>query len=116
MLGRKYLRKATFAAAAVIRNEAIERAPIRTGNLKSHIAIFKRPGAINTASYAIGVRPIKLNKKIKNVLRILRKAGTPISIEGNPYYWRFVEFGTEKMRAHPFLRPAFESKKETAIE
>lgn len=28
-----------------------------------------------------------------------------------PYYWTFVEFGTSKMRAQPFIRPAFELTK-----
>ena len=32
----------------------------------------------------------------------------------DPYYWRFVEFGTSKMPAKPFLRPAFEQTKEQA--
>lgn len=27
---------------------------------------------------------------------------------GDTYYWRFVEFGTEKHRAQPFMRPALE--------
>lgn len=25
---------------------------------------------------------------------------------GDTYYWRFLEFGTENMPAHPFMRPA----------
>lgn len=33
-----------------------------------------------------------------------------------PFYWRFVEFGTSKMAARPFLRPAYEAKKMEAIE
>ncbi|APC45954.1 hypothetical protein QHH_42 [Halomonas phage QHHSV-1] len=28
---------------------------------------------------------------------------------GDTYYWRFLEFGTEHMRAQPFMRPALES-------
>ena len=32
----------------------------------------------------------------------------------DPFYWRFVEFGTSKMPAQPFLQPAFVSKKEQA--
>lgn len=34
---------------------------------------------------------------------------------GNPSYWFLVEFGTSKMAAEPFLRPAFESKKFAAL-
>jgi len=29
----------------------------------------------------------------------------------NAYYWRFLEFGTSKMEAKPFLRPAWESSR-----
>lgn len=32
----------------------------------------------------------------------------------DPFYWRFVEFGTSKMAARPFLRPAFEQSKQQA--
>ncbi|NCQ29162.1 MAG: hypothetical protein GW802_17310, partial [Armatimonadetes bacterium] len=30
--------------------------------------------------------------------------------------WRFIEFGTSKMPAKPFLRPAFEGQKENAVK
>lgn len=33
---------------------------------------------------------------------------------GNPNYWWLVEFGTSKMSAQPFMRPAFEAKKVAA--
>ena len=32
------------------------------------------------------------------------------------YFWKFIEFGTSKMAAHPFLRPAFEAKATEALE
>ncbi len=31
------------------------------------------------------------------------------------YYWYLVEFGTSKMSARPFMRPAFEAKKDDAV-
>lgn len=34
----------------------------------------------------------------------------------DPFYWRFVEFGTSKMPAKPFLRPAFEQSKHQAAK
>ena len=34
---------------------------------------------------------------------------------GDTYYWRFLEFGTSKMAAQPFLRDAIESKQSEAI-
>lgn len=38
-----------------------------------------------------------------------KKGGTAAG--GDTYYWRFLEFGTAKMAARPFLRPAFDPEK-----
>lgn len=119
VLAQKYLKRATFTAAALIEADAISRAPVRTGLLKSKIAIFKRSSDGNTAHYAIGVRRLRLTRKVKRVLKILRKANggsSGVTIDDDAFYWRFLEFGTAKMSAHPFLRPAFEAQKEAAIE
>lgn len=35
---------------------------------------------------------------------------------GDTYYWRFLEFGTSKMAAKPFLGPALEQARDAAIE
>lgn len=35
---------------------------------------------------------------------------------GDTYYWRFLEFGTTKLPAKPFFRPAIEGTKETAMQ
>lgn len=32
----------------------------------------------------------------------------------NVFYWRFVEMGTVNMPAHPFVRPAFDTRQEEA--
>jgi HK97 gp10 family phage protein len=117
ILGKRYLARATSATAAVFRDEAKSLAPFKSGNLRDNIVIFKRTADGNTAHYAVGVRPIHLTAKSKKVLRILKRAtGHRASIEGDPFYWRFLEFGTSKMAARPFLRPAFESKKQDAVE
>lgn len=118
VLAKRYLRHATFAAADVIKEEAIALAPVRTGALRDHIATFRRSSDPNTAHYAVGVRRIKFNRKEKTVLRLLRKAQhvKRIAIEGDVYYWRFLEFGTSKMAPRPFLRPAFEGKKDQALD
>ena len=40
------------------------------------------------------------------------KKGTPTT----PWYWRFKEFGTQKQRAEPFMRPAMESNLQKAAD
>lgn len=38
-----------------------------------------------------------------------------ISWKGNAFYGRFIEFGTSKLAPKPFLRPAFDAKKDEAL-
>lgn len=121
-LGKKYLRKATFAATDVIRQDAEGRAPVLTGALKAHIAIFRRPDDPSTAHYAIGVRGIRLNKKLKRLASKLRQiAGVKhLNIAGEYYYWRMQELGWHDKKGvfhkNAFLRPAFEAQKMNALE
>jgi HK97 gp10 family phage protein len=117
-IAKKTLSKATSTAAAVFRDDAKTRAPVKTGNLRDHIAVMKRSGPDkNTAKYVVGVRPIRLTRKVKKVLRILKKEfGGRTDIEGDPFYWRFLEFGTSRMQPKPFMRPAFEAQKEHALD
>lgn len=115
-------RSAVMAGARVIAREAKARAPVlaaptlqrKPGTLKKNI----RAKAVRAAQPGrweaiVGVRALKAQKIIDF------KAQTGKSGRANPddpYYWRFVEFGTVKMAAKPFLRPAFEAKKQTAAE
>lgn len=117
VLSKKYLRKATFEMARVIADDAKSRVAVRTGTLRDNIAVFKRLSTDVVSSYVVGVRKIKLNRKMKKVLRILRNSngGARTSITGDAYYWRFLEFGTAKMSAHPFMRTAFEAQKMNAL-
>jgi HK97 gp10 family phage protein len=117
ILGKKYLGRATSSAAAVFRDGARSLAPVKTGTLRENIAIFKHTTDGNTAHYTVGVRPIRLTARSKKVLRVLKRAtGSRSAIAGDPFYWRFIEFGTSKMAARPFMRPAFESRKGAALE
>lgn len=35
---------------------------------------------------------------------------------GTTFHWRFIEFGTAKMQAHPFVRPAMEQAGQQAVD
>jgi HK97 gp10 family phage protein len=45
-----------------------------------------------------------------------RNQGKRGNLSQDAWYWRFVEFGTRKMAARPFLRPALESRRREAVE
>lgn len=92
---------AVNAGAQIIKKTAIENAAMDTGRLKNSIFV-KRLTAKDfpNAQYIVGVRS---GKKLKKS-------------DKDAFYWKFVEFGTKNIAAHPFLRPAFESRKEEAAE
>ncbi len=111
-------RAALARGAKIIRDEARVLVPKDTGAVAANI-VMKRDGRPDrfgvNERYTVGVRGGA--KRYANTKRNVRKgrAGKEYKTAGNTYYWRFLEFGTEKQRAQPFLRPAFESKQQEAM-
>lgn len=116
-LQKQIARKAIAEGAEIIRKEALSRVSVRTGLLKSNIIKkslrSRNPGRV---SYVVGARRAKA--VYGNTKANVRKgrAGKSYWGKSSSYYAHMVEFGTRKMRARPFLRPAFESKKNAAFE
>ena len=103
-IARNALRGAVNAGATVIRKEAQARAPKDTGVLRRALyqkQIRELSSAVQQ-TFFVGVRQGKSAKKTKK--------GTL-----DAFYGRFVEFGTSKMPARPFMRPAFEAQKGAAV-
>jgi HK97 gp10 family phage protein len=127
-IARNALRGATAAGAAVIRKEAVRRAPVYHGDVA---AGHPKPGTLKRALYqvqsrelsglvqqvfVVGVRTGKARQAVEKKRTIKGKRAV-VGVENlDAYYWRFVEFGTSKMAARPFMRPAFEAKKTAAVE
>ena len=115
----KAVRSALRAAGKVIQQAARANAPVlviptpyrATGTVKKRITVraskFSRQAG-NEGVY-INVRPIAGKAQVKKY----GKAGA--KNKNDPFYWRFLEFGTKKMGARPFLRPAAESHGNQAI-
>lgn len=99
-------RAATAAGAVVIRNAAQAKVPVDTGNLKKNIIVKRLPKGESplTSEHIVTVRKGKLTAKQK---------GSGLK---DAFYGSFVEFGTAKMPARPYLRPAFDQNKERAVE
>jgi HK97 gp10 family phage protein len=117
--GESTLRAAGFAGADLIRNEAKMRAPVKSGVLKASIIVKraeeKSKGA-ERQTYLVLVR--KGKKKYAKTRFNVRKdrVGKEYQTDGDAYYYKFIEFGTSKMAARPFMRPAFEAMKGQALD
>lgn len=86
---KNILNSAIRAAASSIQKEAKKNALVRTGKLKKDIIIKKRRTTNTRIRYSIGIR-----------------RGT----KEDAFYGHILEFGSSKMAASPFMRPALESK------
>lgn len=87
--------KALKNAADPVLEDAKANAPVKTGKLKKGLKISG----------------IKTKDGIKYVL-----VGVNKSDNSDIFYGKFVEFGTSKMSARPFLGPAYEKNKKEIIE
>ena len=86
-------RKAILAGAKIIQDEIIRQAPEKTGKLKRNIIVSEIKQDKDGGEY-VDVGPEK-NKA---------------------FYGKMLEFGTTKMKAHPFVEPAFIAKRKEALE
>lgn len=106
-LARKHLRPALRAGAKIIRTEAQERAPVRTGALKK----------------SIKVRAGKAKKKWSAVVLVQTRDG---DFAGEEFYGAIIHEGTVervqkttgrrvgKVEPMPYMRDAFDAKKDEA--
>lgn len=101
-LARNGLRAAVNAGAEVIRKDAVSRVPVDTGRLKK--SIYKK----------------QIREKSNNLQQTFfvgaRNGKKYRQADKDAYYWRFLEFGTSKLPARPFLRPAFDARKNDAVD
>jgi len=85
------LRQAAKQGAEIIVQEAKRRAPVDTGTLRK--SIRSKFGKRSSDSVTVEIGP-----------------------SSKAYYGYFVEFGTSRMAAQPFLRPAIDEHKQRAAE
>lgn len=113
------IRGALYAGAKVIRDEAERLAPEDTGNLKRNIYIYRDRDPQSSGvveHYMILIRVGRRSKRAKQAYRMGRLNPRLRALGGmDAWYGIFPEFGTAKMPAHPFMRPAFEAKKMSAV-
>lgn len=132
VLRQRVLRNALAAGARLVRDEAKRRAPVLSP-AKAAKAPYRKPG---TVRQAISVRTSKVARREGNVgvfvnvrpakgaqyrtetlrsrllgVKVKRRTLKTVSQRGaksknDPFYWRWLEFGTRKMAPRSFLQPA----------
>jgi len=92
--GKRIENKALLAAAKPILDAAVANAPVKSGKGQAGLKIGRIKSKGDTKTVLIGIGKGDISEI---------------------FYMKFHEFGTSKMPAHPFLQPAYESKKAEAI-
>lgn len=104
----KVIQAAAKVAAPVLAAPTMTRTP---GTLQKNIAVrgSKFARQVGNEGVYVSVRPLSGKRQDR-----LGKAGA--RNPNDPFYWRFVEFGTRKMSARPFMRTAAAQKGPQAID
>lgn len=108
-VAKNTLRRAVSSGAVLVRNDARQKAPVDTGEMRKDIQVKREKDQQNgplSAKYSVFVRSGKKS----------RLSGKARGVDKDSFYWKFVEFGTSKMGARPFMATAFEAKKEDALK
>lgn len=90
-VGAKAIKNAALAGAGEVRKAARAAAPVDEGDLKKSITARATKTGTASITYRIGAT-------------------------ARAYYGMFLEFGTSKMSARPWFRPAWEESKQRALD
>ena len=107
-LRRRVLRNALAAAARVVRDDARSRTPVISAAAAPVRKGYRTPG---TVKRAIVVRTSKQARREGNVgvfvnVRPAKTGARGARNKNDPFYWRFIEFGTRYLGARRFLQRA----------
>lgn len=133
--GRFALRKAADVVLKAARANALRVDDTATPTNIARNLTLRWNGKLNRMTGDLGFRvgvlggaraPAFNAKAAASKARARRRAGIPSLAQlgeitgnqpgGQTYYWRFLEFGTEKMAAKPFMRPALEANIQRATD
>ena len=98
----------------IVQRDAKSRVPVDTGTLRENIIVSRIPPrrrGPTEEGVEVTVRYKATKYKDTAPNRKAGRVGGSYQDYGPLFYARFLEFGTSKMAARPFLRPAFEAAK-----
>jgi HK97 gp10 family phage protein len=100
-LAKKHLRKALRAGGKVLQEAIVERAPVATG---------ETPEGHDPGTLRDSVRPRISLSSVKEEGKVSIGPGK------SGWYGKFSEFGTRNEPARPWIRPAFDSSAQSALD
>lgn len=112
------IRAAAQAGASRIDDPATAESISKNIDVRWNARRFKRTGDLGFRVGVLGgarqYGDTKVNRRKQRVGDSYKTAGDKSNPGGDTWYWRFVEFGTARTPAKPFLRPALEQNVDKA--
>lgn len=110
---RRALRRGVTRGAAVVRKKARANAKNLDDKASPH-QIFKNITA-KAWRFRRGDKVVGSSVGVKGGAKTQKKQ-VQAGQSGDTWYWRFLEFGTRKQKATPFLAPALKSEENAAVQ
>lgn len=113
------VRRALGRAARLVRDEVRANAPKRTGKLEANVIAARvrndRPPGVSER-FVVSVRGRRARYADTRENRRAGRVGQTYQRDGEAFYWKFIEFGTAKMAARPFIQPSFAARAADALD
>ncbi|WP_035060605.1 HK97-gp10 family putative phage morphogenesis protein [Andreprevotia chitinilytica] len=115
--GKKAVQKALGAGAKPIVKEIRRRVPKDTGFLRKQINARKsRSKLLVQIGVRLALKPVRGDKGAYRIHQRAKISPAGRLQNANAFYWYYLEFGTSKMAAQPFMQPGFDAKKDDALD
>lgn len=109
--GAAIVRKSAVANAMRFDRAATPAQVFKEIDVRTNSKLGKKEGGVAiSVGVKGGAKRYVSNRKNRSAGRV----GNNYEGPGRVFYWRFLEFGTAKMRAQPFMRPALEQNVDSA--
>jgi HK97 gp10 family phage protein len=112
---RREARRAARRGAIVFR-DAIRRNVERLDDPRTPEKIWKNVAVQESRRQSKAAGGIVMRAGVMGGARKAAQKGGKGLPGGDTFYWRFLEFGTKKLRARPFMRPAFAQQTQAATD
>jgi HK97 gp10 family phage protein len=111
--GTNIVRDAARAAAQAIDRPETPLSIAKNVDAQFNGRLYRRTGDV---SFRVGVRGGAKSYSNTKENRRKRRVGESYKTGGTTFYWRFIELGTSRIPARPFLLPALENNAGKALE
>lgn len=118
LLRRKYVLTALKKGADVVKQSAVLAVPVLSAPIYRHGELYRKPGTVRDAIAVRTSKDVARTGDVGAIVNVVPAKGANRGANSptDAFFWRFLEFGTRKMKARPYLRVAAQQLDGAALE